>query len=830
MCAESNENATEKLVGVTMATTPRVELETGMTAKNTLAFLLLAALPLPALAQQSGDPAALVNSFIGTAHGGNVFPGATVPFGMVQFSPEATPVRSPSGKDRPIAAPGGYEYRATALRGFSLTNVEGWGCAGASGDIPFMPIAEAVTQSPSLDFRHNYAAGFSHADEKASPGNYRVALASGVSVELTASTRTGAAVFQFPAGKPAAVLVRTSDSEVGSTAAHTAIDSKQKMVTGSVTSGNFCGYIDTEDRRPYYTLYFAASFDAPFAATGAWHDGTVTPGGLAAEGGTGFGPKGFPESGHGSGVWVGFAPGTREVRLQVGISYVSEANARANLQAESGRFEALREQARSDWNKRLGQIEIEGGTPDERTVFTTALYHSLMTPTTASDVNGEYAGMDGKAHRVDGSQHTQYANFSGWDVYRSQLQLVTWLDPAVGSDIAQSLLNQSRENGGAWDRWTHNSGATHVMNGDPAAPAVADIYAFGGRGFDARASLASLVHAADLPTPADLSHAGCPVECAGERPGLDQWLKLHYIPVGAPAWGPAADSLEDVTDEFAISALAGRLGEHELQQRFLLRAQYWHNLWNPKAAPEGGYFENRNADGSWALVKDDNDKSPRPFTPATEDGFVEGTAAQYVWMLPFNVKGLFAAMGGTEKAAARLDRFFYNEQGQPAVTEAGPLHAELNNEPSIESPWLYDWAGQPWKTQQLVRQVLNTIWKNAPDGIPGNDDLGEMSSWAVFASLGLYPEIPGRAELVLGSPLFPRAVVHRPGGDVRITAEGAAPGAPYVHSLSVDGKPWQQTWLTESFAANGGTLKFHLAPTPNKTWGAGPNSMPPSFE
>lgn len=427
-----------------------------------------------ALSQQTPDPTARVNPFIGTSHGGNVFPGATTPFGMVQFSPEASPVRA----DRPIAAPGGYEYKATALRGFSLTNVEGWGCAGGSGDIPIMPIAEDVAASPSVDFRHSYAASFTHSDEHAEPGYYRVALGSGIAVELTASTRTGAATFHFPAGKPAALLVRTSDSEVGSTAAHTTIDPKQRLITGSVTSGNFCGYIDKEDRRPYYTLYFAAVLDQPFATTGAWHDETVTPGALSAEGGTGFGAKGFPEKGHGSGVWVGFGQ-AREVHLRVGVSYVSEANARANLAAEGGpgeSFAAVRERAHAAWARRLNQIETEGGTPEQQTVFTTALYHSLMTPTTASDADGSYTGMDRKTHHLAPHQQVQYANFSGWDVYRSQLQLVTWLDPKVGSDIAQSLLNQAEQNGGAWDRWTHNSGATHVMNGDPAAPAVADIF------------------------------------------------------------------------------------------------------------------------------------------------------------------------------------------------------------------------------------------------------------------------------------------------------------------------------------------------------------------
>ena len=441
--------------------------------------------------------------------------------------------------------------------------------------------------------------------------------------------------------------------------------------------------------------------------------------------------------------------------------------------------------------------------------------------------------MDHQEHRVASGQHTQYANFSGWDVYRSQMQLLTWLDPELGSDIAQSLLNQSRQDNGRWDRWTHLSGATHVMNGDPAAPAVADIYAFGGRTFEAKSALASLVHAADVPTKEDLSHAGCPVECVGERPGLDQWLKLHYIPVGAPAWGAAADTLEDATAEFGISALAGHLGDAVTERRFLERAQYWKNIWNPNATPEGGYLMNRNADGSWPKLQhdddEDNDPAPKPFTPETGAGFVEGSAAQYVWMVPFNVAGLFDQMGGLEKASARLDRFFYNADGSPAVTKSGDLHAELSNEPSIETPWLYLFAREPWKTQQLVREVLNTIWTNTPAGIPGNDDLGEMSSWYVFAAMGLYPEIPGRAELVLGSPLFPEIMVHRAAGDVRISAPEAAAKRAYVHHLLVDGKASTKTSLPESFALRGGSLTYVLSETPDKIWGSQPEDVPPSF-
>lgn len=782
-------------------------------------------------AQSTRDRASEVDPMIGTSNGGNTFPGVSLPFGMVQFSPEASPLDA----KRSIASPGGYAYESTQLRGFSLTHVEGWGCAGGSGDIPILPITEPVVASPSSDFRRTYAASFTHANETAQPDLYRVLLGNGAEVALTSGLRFGMARLIYPAGKPANLLVRTSDSAVGSSAATTHIDRAANTVSGSVTSGNFCGYIGTEDRRPYYTLYFVAHFDRPIQSTGAWHDTSVTTGSTDAEGGTGFGAKGFPEAGHGSGVWAGFGVGGT-VNVRIGISYVSLANAEANLQAESSAattLDAVAAHARSVWNRRLNQIEIRGGTPDRRRVFSTALYHSLQTPTTYNDSNGQYMGSDRQVQQLSPGQSAEYANFSGWDVYRSQLQLVTWLDPAVGSDIAQSLLNQSVQDGGRWDRWTHLGGATHVMNGDPAAPSIADIWAFGGRSFDAKAALRSLVHAAEVPTKEDLSHDGCPVECVGQRPALDQYLKLHYIPLGAPAWGAAADTLEDVTADFGIAALADHLGDATIHRRFLVRAQYWRNLWNAKAAPDGGYFMDRNADGTWPPTEQDadsdNDQAARPFTPATGAGFVEGSAAQYVWMVPFNVAGLFQQMGGRAAASARLDRFFYNH-GSPAVTKSGPLHAELDNEPSIESPWLYDFAAQPWKTQQLVREVLETIWLPTPKGLPGNDDLGEMSSWAVFAFLGMYPEIPGRAELVLASPYFPHAVIHRQAGDIVIDAPLATPAAMYVHGLKVNGKRFTKTWLPERFALYGGRLEFSLGAAPDSKWGTGKGSEPPSFE
>jgi len=770
--------------------------------------------PAPAAEGLVPDPASSVNPFIGTANGGNTYPGAVVPFGMLQWSPENT-----RGDHTRVAAPGGYQYDTTRIRGFSLTHLSGTGCRGASGDVPFMPYAGTVSSSPSADAADRvYASGFAHANEQASPGFYQVRLESGVNVELTATARTGAGRFTYPAGRPETMLVRVSDSEVGSGDAQVAIDPAARTVTGSVTSGNFCGYINPIDRRSYYTLYFVARFDRPFAGFGTWRDGDLHAGATTARGGTTYGDDGYPAAGRGSGAYVGFDPHAGPtLTVRVGISYVSLANAEANLRAEQPAgttFEAIEAGAHDAWNRMLGRIRIAGGTPDERTVFYTALYHVLLQPDLFSDVNGEYRGLDQQAHTVSRGQRAQYANFSGWDVYRSQLQLVTLLDPAVASDIAQSLLNQADQNHGDWDRWTHDSGATHVMEGDPSPSAIAGIAAFGGTAFDVKAAFASLVHAATVPTAADLSDAGCPVECAGQRPSLDRWLTIHYIPAKANAWGGAGETLEDATADFSLAQLASRLGDAEQARTFLRRSGDWRNLVGP-----AGYVQDRNADGTWPA-----------FDPASSRGFAEGSSAQYTWMVPFDPAGLFAAIGGTEPAVERLDAFFHNPDGTWALTGLGGMHPEMANEPSTGSPWLYDDAGRPARTQETVRAAMTRLWSNSPYGIPGNDDLGAMSAWYVWSAIGMYPGIPGRAELLLASPLFPRIVVHRPDGvTMTIRAPGAAADVPYVTALRVDGRPSTRPWLPASFVARGGTLDYTLSAELGATWGRNPADRPPSF-
>ncbi|MET7452249.1 GH92 family glycosyl hydrolase [Streptomyces sp. NPDC005574] len=789
-----------------------------------LAAVLAATGATPALAASAAppglvdDPAAYVDPLIGTSNGGNVFPGAVVPFGMLSWSPENT-----RGDATRTAAPGGYQYGATRIRGFSLTHMSGTGCAGGSGDIPFLPYAGEVTSSPASDTKDAvYASDFSHTDETAEPGHYKVGLASGVTADLAATARTGSGRFTFPAGKPASLLIRTANSEVGSTDSSIEIDPATRTISGSVTSGNFCGYLDPEGRRAYYTLHFTAHFDRAFQQTGTWQDDRLSPGSTSASGGTGgFSDGGRPTAGKGAGGYVEFAPGTDPVNVKVGISYVSRAGAEANLRTENpGRrsFDSVRDAARRAWSDRLDAVRVGGGTDAERTTFYTALYHALLHPNVISDADRRYRGSDGEVHTVRAGHQAQYGTFSGWDVYRSQVQLLTLLNPRTGSDIAQSLYELARQNGGVWDRWLHGASGTHVMNGDPSPAALAGIRAFGGTDFDLRGALRSLVEAATVPTEGDLSAAGKPVLSVGQRPSLDKYLDRHYMPSVSNAWGGAAETLEMSGADFALSQLASAAGEKKTADIFAHRSQWWQNNFNIAADETGGYVANRKADGSWVTG----------FTPATGNGFVEGTAAQYTWMVQHDPAGLFAAMGGRDKALKRLDAFFHNADGSWAFTGSGGDKSELDNEPSTNVPYLYAYAGAPYRTQETVRAAMTRLWSTEPGGIPGNDDLGAMSSWYVFSALGMYPQVPSRAELVLASPLFPRIEIDRPhGDDISVRARGAAADAPYVHSLKVDGRSSDRAWLPASFVRDGGRLDYTLSGTPDPAWGA--TDAPPSF-
>ncbi|RFU85684.1 glycoside hydrolase family 92 protein [Streptomyces triticagri] len=775
----------------------------------------------PAAAAAKAEPAASVDPLIGSANGGNTYPGAVRPYGMMSWSPTST-----KGDQTDTGAANGYSYDTTRTRGFSLTHVNGAGChPGAAGDIPVMPFAGEVDSSPSADTEDKvYASDFSHDNERAVPGRYTLGLDSGVTSDLAVSERAGVADFIFPADKPANLLFRTSNSLNGSEDAHIEIDRAARKVTGWVHTGAFCGRRANggeNNRKSYYKLHFSATFDRDFADHGTWQDDKLSPGSTSASGGEGY-ATGDDRRGRGSGGYVGFDTGKdRTVSMRLGISYVSQAGAEANLRAEIPRRASVDDVAAEGykaWNRELGAVAARGGTEDRRTAFYTALYHSLLQPNLVSDTDGRYPGMDGKPHRLAKGQRAQYTNFSGWDQYRAQIQLLALLKPDVAGDFAQSLYNFARQNGGVWDRWVHINGPTHVMTGDPSAATLATFYAMGVRNFDAEGAFASLAKQATVPHPDGLSDAGCPGQCEGQRPNLEQYLSSKYAAQDdCHCWGGAAETLEAAVADSALAQWAKQLGRKADARRFGERADYWRNVFNPKATDEAGYIQARNLDGSWVT----------PFDPAGDLGFAQGNSSTYTWMVPQDVPGLADAMGGRDTAAERLDGFFHDEDGNWSVSGGDPLRYDPTNEPGIHTPWLYNALGQPWKTQETVREISDTVYGTGPGGLPGNDDLGTMSAWYVFASMGLFPQEPGSAAMLYGTPSFERITVdRRHGRDLVINAPGAGDDRPYIDAVRVNGRSSDRSWDAGKLVTDGGRLDFRLAGQPNKEWATAPDSLP----
>jgi predicted alpha-1,2-mannosidase len=727
------------------------------------------------------DPASVVNPFIGTSNAADDFPGADAPFGMVQWSPD-TPSR-PDG--------GGYEYNDSSITGFSLTHLSGPGC-GADGDIPILPTTGGIN-SGATD-------SFSHSNESANAGYYSVTTSNGVKTELTATTRSGMARFTFPSTTQANLLFKLNGSQNGDSATSWNIVSNTE-VSGSVTSGHFCGAGNT------YNVYFDVTFDQPFTTNGtavaqagpAPHNETQVHGAVPTQ------AKATPQAaaaGPNSGYVTFNTTSNKVVQAKVGISYVSVANAVANRSTENPNwnFSATQTATHNAWNAMLGRIQVAGGTTNQQQIFYTALYHSLLHPNVFSDSNGQYIGFDNKVHTVDSGHSALYANFSGWDIYRSQAQLTALVAPSVAGDIAQSMVDDYAQSG-MLPKWAQNNGESYVMVGDPADEIIADYYAFGAHNFSTSTALADMVKES--------------VATTNIRPGLNYLNSPGYLADDGTYeccnfYGPVSTQLEYDSADFAVSALAGALGDTANQTTFRNRAQDWQNTFNSGS----GLMQPRDASGSWG----------GGFDPTSQNNFVEGTSWQYTGMVPFNIAGLASARGGNASMISYLNSVLAGFHG------SGGSQADLGNEPSLELPWEYDYVGQPYQAQRIVRQVQDQIWTDAPGGLAGNDDLGEMSSWYVFSALGFYPETPGTADLAQGSPLFSQAVVTLPSGNtLTVNAPQAADNAPYVQSETWNGSAWNNSYVPTGALTSGGTLTVNEGTSANTSWANGTSSAPPSY-
>ena len=692
----------------------------------------------------AADYAGKVNTLIGTKGvgltSGYLYPGATYPFGMVQFTPSYFSKRS----------------------GFVINQLSGGGCEHM-GNFPTFPLKGRLTVSPEniLKYRVNVD------EEKGHAGYYEAMVQDDIKAMLTVTERTGMAKYEYPQSEEFGTVI------IGGGVAATATSTAAVVITGKnscegyAVGGSFCG-ISTP-----YKVYFAAEFDAEAVEVGVWKNDKLKPGVKFSEGET-------------SGVYFTFdVRNKKHLQYKIGVSYVSVENARENLAVENPgwSFEDVQANAEAEWNKYLSKIEVEGTNADRITQFYTHLYRSLIHPNVCSDVNGEYMGADYAVHTTN---YKHYTSFSNWDTYRTQIQLLSMLVPDIASDIVISHQKFAEESGGSFPRWVMANVETGVMQGDPSSALVANAWAFGARNYDPKPLLKIMRKGAEEP--------GAKSQAEETRPGLRQYLDKGYY--------NASIQLEYTTADFAIGQFALRAcGDEFLSWRYFHFARSWKNLYNPAT----GWLQSRNADGSWKPLSDD---------------FRESTYKNYFWMVPYNIKGLMDIIGGRDEAERRLDELFVRlDAGY------GDAWFASGNEPSFHIPWIYNWVQRPHKTQKVVNRILNEQYSSAIDGLPGNDDLGTMGAWYVFACLGLYPEIPGIGGFAVNTPIFSEAVIHLANGDLKIS--GGSEQNIYIKSMSIDGKPYDSTWIPWESLSRGADIVYKVASSPTQ-WGE--KIVPPSYE
>ncbi|MFF3492233.1 GH92 family glycosyl hydrolase [Streptomyces sp. NPDC002795] len=764
------------------------------------AALLGAGLAAPATASAasgSGQLTDLVNPFIGTENEGNTYPGAAVPFGMVQFSPD-------TGHNT------GYDYSENHIRGFSTVHLSGVGC-GLGGDLPVLP---TVGDIGSTDYA-KYAAEFSHDDEKASPGYYKVGLKSGIDAELSATKRTGVQKYTFPATDKANVMINAGQSLHKTV--HTKVDIlDSRTVRTAITGSGFCQ--DTKQ----YTLYTITKFDRPFTTSGTWKGDTVTEG-----------SKSSAADAERNGAYLRFDTSKdRTVEATTAISYVDEHGAALNLSKEGGRsFDSVSGAARSAWEDRLDDVKAQGGSETVRRTFYSSLYRSFLAPNIGSDVDGRYTGWDQKIHRAKG--FTYYQNWSLWDTYRTQAQLLSLLAPRESRDMALSVIRIDKDSG--WlPKWGYGTVETNIMTGDPVTPFLTNAYQQGLLKGHEEDAYRALKKNADGVPPADSAPVGREANKQYLADGFAPYIKgrEHVKPGDSDYDHGASATLEYALSDAMLGQMAKELGHKGDAKRYAERAQNYRKIFDSST----GFFRARDASGAFT----------GPADPAKSEGFHEGTSWQYQWLVPQDLPGMVGLIGGKEAANKRLDSFFAYEQlvKDPAKTARevwvnGPYdyyNADKynpQNEPDLIAPYTYLSTGQPWKTTDVVHAAL-TLFTDTPTGMTGNDDLGTMSAWNVLSSIGIFPVQPGTDTWSLSTPVFERVDVkldrhYYPKGALTVRAPGTSEGNRYIQSARTDGAAYDKTYLTTEDLRGLRNLSFTVGGEPS-AWGTGADAAPPALK
>ncbi len=750
---------------------------------------------LPGIAAAATGHGGEVDPRIGTGGDGHTFPGATVPFGMIQLSPDTA---MPDFKHAYKWA-AGYQYGDPTIMGFSHTHFSGSGHSDL-GDVLVMPISGDVKLDPGDATRpvSGYRSRFSHASEVEQAGYYAVTLSDyGVRAELTAGRRVGWHRYTFPLNKPAHVLLDLRPS---------IYDYPGKVLWASLrvhADGTVTGCRTTRGWAPGRELCFAMRFSQPMSSRELYDRETN----LIYKGFKGPGNQPEDHDAENGRALVGvfdFGKLQQPLEVKVAISPVSAANAIENLDHDGAGwdFDARHAAAKAAWDQALAVIDVDAP-PTTRTLFYTALYHAMLSPTLSMDVNGDYRGPDHAVHRADGFEF--YSTWSLWDVYRAQQPLMVLLNPGRSTDFIRSLI-AAREASpfGILPVWAYQGLETWCMIGYHAVPVIADAYIKGVRGFDADKALQAMVASATYAPYGDLA----------------DYMKLGYVPIDKEPEG-ASKTLEYAYDDWSLAQMAKAMGKTGVAATFAKRAMNWRQAWDPKT----GFMRARLSNGQFR----------EPFDPEIAgygSDFTEGNAWQYSWYVPQDVAGLITAMGGDAKFVAKLDALF-DAKIDPAhfknvedITGLIGWYAH-GNEPSHHIAYLYDYAGAPWKTQQRLKQIMDSQYAARPDGLSGNDDLGQMSAWYVFSALGFYPVTPASDEYAIGRPFVAKALIHL--GHGRTFTVSAAPlddAHPYVGAVTLNGKPLQRTYLHHAEIVAGGAMHFTMQAEPARTWGRAVTARP----
>lgn len=759
----------------------------------------------PLSAASEDDPLQWVDPMIGTGPEGHTFPGASAPFGMVQLSPDTD--ATCQVRDC-YAHAAGYSYHDKTIQGFSHTHFSGAGHSDL-GDVLIMPAIGAASDvkldpgsvdQPASGYRQR----FSHDTERASPGYYAVTLAdSGVRAELTAGTRVGVHRYTFPQGSEAHLVLDLRSS---------LYDYPGKVLWSGLhlhEDGTITGFRETRGWAPGRKLFFAMRFSAPLKDhafvdrdENVRYKGFRAPQALPGRGSDALAEK----LGKALEARLDFGKLDRPLELRVALSGVDEQGAIANLNAASSSFDTVRRQTEDQWRKALDRLKMDAP-PQTRKNLYTALYHTLLAPSVWSDTDGRYRGPDDQVHVA--RDFTFRSTFSLWDTFRAEHPLLTLVQPeSTTSDVVNSLV-ASREHSpwGILPVWQFAGRETWTMIGYHAVPVIADAYLKGIGGFDPAKALDAMVASADY----------------APYGGLGEYMARGYVPIDKEPEA-ASKTVEYAYDDWAIARMAQKLGRKDLAARFDKRAGYWRNSFDAKT----GWLRARKTDGTFRT----------PFDPTAINygsDYTEGNAWQYSWFVPQDQAGLFRMLGGDDKVVTRLDAMFDFDNSKLDYSHAEDISGLIGqyihgNEPSHHVAYLYSYAGQPWRTQERLKQIVESQYKPTPDGLSGNDDLGQMSAWLVFTGLGFYPVTPGSNQYVIGRPFVRHAAITLPNGKTfTVETDDLSDAKPYIGKVELNGRALNRTWISDAEVRAGGTLRFTMQAVPNKACGAGKSARPYSM-